>query len=121
PMYPSPLLPELLAMGVLFSEAVIITRSRVLTAADQGRNLVYAGSTPITLTVPTNGLPANFYASIYQQGTGAISLATAGYAVSAGGPAGSSTNGSGSTLQLQRTGPGTLMVAASHVAGVDNN
>jgi hypothetical protein len=92
-----------------------------LLSRPRAPRLQHSGSSPITLTVPTNGLPANFYASIYQQGTGAISLATSGYTVSAGGPAGSSTNGAGSTLQLQRTGPGTLMVAASHVAGVDNN
>lgn len=120
-MYPSALLPELLALGVLFAEVLPITGSRTLTDKDQGRNLVYTGSSPITLTVPVSGLPANFYASILQQGTGAITVAAAGYTMAAGGPAGASTNGPGSTLQLQRTGISTLVVAASHLAGVDNN
>jgi hypothetical protein len=123
-MYPSPLLPELLAIGVLLSEVQFVTGSRTLTKDDHCRTLVYAGSTPITLTAGA-ALQPNFFCSIKQQGSGMVTFSPNGGTTVAGGPAGAATNGAGSSVEVHRVG-GTaaapaFVTTASQVAGVDVN
>ena len=65
------------------SEAVIspsvatLTASRNIAASDLGQTLYYAGSTAITLTVPS-GLPSAFAFNVVQAGTGKVTIAASG-------------------------------------------
>lgn len=118
-MIPSPLLGELLAMGVLFNRMLLVTASRALTANDNGSTLVYAGSSPITLTAPSSGLPTDFFCTVKQQGAGAISFAATGGTIVAAGPV-QSTNGAGSAIDIHRVDTtSSFVVTSSHVSGAE--
>jgi hypothetical protein len=70
-------------LNVPVSEAVVspsiatLTASRNVSASDAGQTLYYAGSTNITLTIPS-GLPSAFGFNVIQAGSGKVTLAASG-------------------------------------------
>lgn len=59
----------------------VLAGSRSLTAADNGRRLVYSGGSGITLTVP-GGLDSSFFCTVVQYGAGTVTFAGSGAIVS---------------------------------------
>lgn len=55
----------------------LITTSRALTLADNGKILRYDGSTPLVVTVPGT-LPEGFSVAISRWGTGTVTIAVSG-------------------------------------------